>query len=347
MSRPKTFCVVLGKDDASLEKGKHEELKRQRREGLFKTPVVKRFLGEPGVWIKSKGIVLDIDEAKLPLPLRLVAAEAVLSASPVQIHRINAERIAVMKQIASMGYRIVSPVYPQFHSPALVDRLRGLARVFKGRLAVRDRMVIRGRETLEIHPSLLWARDLWKKVGNRRITFFSAGGEDPLGDGGRTVPLSSNSTLASSNLEEHPEVQRMKSEGHGFYFAEKGEAFNKHMTDYLGKKVYRLHEHVDLFAGAAGAVLLTDPDFYQTNKKTLKKAAAENGLKIVFVPKKEADLHPANFLELEPNKVLVDRDAKETIKVLRENGVEVVPTAVSIRANRSSGGGVRCFVNEL
>ncbi|MFA5764220.1 MAG: hypothetical protein WC915_05430 [archaeon] len=106
-------------------------------------------------------------------------------------------------------------------------------------------------------------------------------------------------------------------------------------------------DHIDLFVGVVGKVMLVEPSFFKNNRNELRRAAKNSGLEIVFVPEKETDLHPANILPLGSNSALVDRDAKETIALLKSKGVNVVPTVCSIRANRESGGGVRCIFNEI
>ena len=70
------------------------------------------------------------------------------------------------------------------------------------------------------------------------------------------------------------------------------------------------------------------------------------GLKIVTVPDEEADRHPANFLPLGNNKVLVDSGAPKFIEKLREAGVEVIPTVVPLNAMLVNKGGLHCLFNE-
>jgi N-dimethylarginine dimethylaminohydrolase len=111
--------------------------------------------------------------------------------------------------------------------------------------------------------------------------------------------------------------------------------------------VYILHNHVDLFVAAPGRVLLQDRSFYAKNRRVLDSAARVEHRTPLIIPTKETRLYPANLLPLEPNTAMVDRAAVQTIALLRRNGVEVIPTAVSLEANRMGGGGLRCMVNEM
>lgn len=343
----KTFAVVFGKSDASFEKRIHPSFKRilsGRTSGFD----FERFRREPGVFFSGRRVVIDIDEPRLPKEIKQLSLAAFVGKHPREVHRVNAERLAVVKQLAGMGYGVIVPYYERLHSNEFLDKIRPFARVFKASMReVGSVTSTTGHTTTEVDNSMLWARDLWKKVGSARVRRFTREGEEKFGDGGRSVPLSQTIHLADSSLQDSPEVRRLQAEGHKFFFTQRGEAFSQMFTRVSGRKVYLSHEHVDLFAGAVGQVLLVDDVFHRTNRSVIRQAVKESGLKLLFVPEDEADLHPTNFLSLGENKVLVDKAAKKTMALLAENGVEVVPSAVSIRANRASGGGLRCFVNEM
>ena len=175
---------------------------------------------------------------------------------------------------------------------------------------------------------------------------FTAAVENALGEGGKTLPLSEKSVLANIGLRNHPGIKELEKQGFKFYFVNDGEYYSGSLSLLLKRKTFQVHEHVDLFVGVSGNVMLVDYDFYRQNQSILKQAARENGLKIVYVPEEEAELHPANFLPLSPGRVLVERRAIKTIQTLESNGLKVIPTVVDLRGNRLGGGGLRCIFNE-
>jgi hypothetical protein len=265
---------------------------------------------------------------------------------PLSLARLNVERRAIVRQLVGLGYRVAVPKY-DFQEAAVLSRLVGNARVFQARSPGVRTIEILGNEKKTAQASALWGRDLWNKIGGKRFKRFTSVGESWLGEGGKAISLPNRSILANKRLEGLSQVKKLQQEGYRFYFVEDGEAYCPPMSAMLKTPVFERHDHVDLFAGCTGNVLLVDRNFFEQNRLIFGKIARETNLQIVFVPRAEETLCPANFLVLEPGKILMDRDAKETIALMREKGVEVIPTAVSMRANRQAGGNVRCIVNEL
>jgi len=267
-------------------------------------------------------------------------------ASRRDVARINAERLAVIRQLRRLGYAVAVPKYAEAYDERLFSRLPEGVRVFNARAPIARTLEVGGEEVAEMHDSARWARDLWQKTPEGRVKRFSREGENPFGEGSKSIFLPNNVVIANRSLRKNETVGELRQKGFRFYFVRSAKIVERHPVMPKIKKT-KVISHVDLYAGAVGRVLLVDRGFYLRNLLGIRSAARRAGLKILFVPKGERHLHPANFLVLEPNKVLVDKDAKETIALLRENGVEVIPTAISMRGNRNSGGGVHCLVNEL
>ncbi|MDO8647253.1 MAG: hypothetical protein Q7R70_02455 [Candidatus Diapherotrites archaeon] len=336
----KAFVIAPSKEKADIERRLFEKFKADKGSGipLGKLREIK------GVKFSQKGII--IDEEAHPL-LRQVRTISTLVRNPLEVARVAAERLALIKQLSQLGYRVAVPKYGIFKGSRFFEKAGKHARIFPARQPIREKKVIEGREISEVDNSALWARDLWTKVEGKRIMRFSKSGKNAFGEGGKLVQIAKKCFIANFDLREDPKVRELQKKGFRFFFTNRGQAFDRPLTNFLGRKTYILFEHPDLFVGSVGKVMLADHDFYRQNLGQIKDAARASGLKIVYVPEKDADLHPANFLQLEENKVLVDKDAVETISLLKANGVEVIPTTVSLRANRNAGGGLRCIVNEL
>ncbi len=61
---------------------------------------------------------------------------------------------------------------------------------------------------------------------------------------------------------------------------------------------------------------------------------------MIEVPSEEHKYSPANLVLLEPGKVIMDRDAKETIRRVRKAGIEVIELDAS--GLRAGVNGIRC-----
>ncbi|MFA6268483.1 MAG: hypothetical protein WC652_01600 [archaeon] len=276
------------------------------------------------------------------------------SGAPWTPNRAGLERVAVIKQLKALGFKVAVPKYPNT-IPKLVQKVKGHAKVFSAKRPVKvlydPEFIMGGENTVEAN-SAEWARDLWKKVRGRRIKRYT---REPIkttyevphvGEGGASVDLPSG-IIINHNWENSPSVKKLEAQGHKFYFVKDGEHFEPKASAHFGINIYLPASHSDFFVGATKNVMLVDPDFLKSNQPVLTQAAQDSHLKIITVPQDEIHLHPAGFLPLGENQVLVDKDAKKTIALLRAHGVDAIPTTVSLRANRALNGSLHCFVNEL
>ncbi|MDP2974302.1 MAG: hypothetical protein Q8N60_04580 [Candidatus Diapherotrites archaeon] len=282
-------------------------------------------------------------------------------APPSKVGRINAERIALIGQLMKLGYRVAVPKYAEAHNEKLFSRLPAGVRVFNAKPPLSGIVKIAGANVPEMDSSARWVRDLWQKTPYGRVKRFSGAIENAFGEGARSLFLPNNVVIANETLKGNRIVEEFKKRGTKFYFVKSVKKVegrfmqlqigiangNRQQSRPRQTKIISENYHIDQFLGAVGNVLLVDSRLYLQNFPAVRGAAKSAGLKILFVPREERNLHPANFLVLEPTKVMVDKDAKKTIALLRQNGVEVIPTAVPLRGNRKSEGGVHCIVNEL
>ena len=120
-----------------------------------------------------------------------------------------------------------------------------------------------------------------------------------------------------------------------------------------GKKVWSKDIDYNLNVEPGTKTLVVEPEYYNSNKARLNEIASKWGLKIESHEKADP-----NFLVLEPGKVVVSKDSKETINALRNRGVNVV-VGPSFKHNKALGehgvsgerealgGGIRCATNVL
>ncbi len=333
----KAFVIALGKGKADLEAGAFASY----RAGKAPIPDVKKLIVQKGVRQTAKGIIVDTRRASENTSglLKVVSAMIV---HPLAIQRQNAERLALIKQLSELGFRVAVPNI-KFNSPKMLSRASKNARVF----SVNPPVIAEHKGMKELPASIAWLRDMWAHDGTRRVMRYSKNNEvAPFGEGGMSVRFG-KSVFASDKLRNDPNVKKMSDQGFRFYFLGDGENYYSSLSKILGKKTYLTMDHVDLFVGVVGKTMLVEEDFYKSNQGVLREAARENKLNVLFVPKSETDFHPSNFLVLGDNKVLVDKQAKQTIELLKSQGIEAIPTRVPMRANLAAGGGVRCIANEL
>jgi len=331
----KRFVVALG-----VKPGIEVNAYNAYRAGKAPSLTPKSLQGITGVRHTKEGIFLDSTRMKGDIFEGLSTIGFIVK-HPKQVWRVSAERIAVIKKLNSLGFKIAVPKY-LFTDQKLVDRVPKYNKVFKARSGKIG--TINGVEV--IAPSALWTRDLWIKHNNKR---FKVGSNmfDAFGEGGQVVLVGERHMIASENLRSSHTVRKLASEGIVFHFVKDGWQEIHNLSKIVGKPIFRNIDHPDLFVGRAGGVLLVDPLFFKENSGILSSVSRQLGTKILTVPIEEASIYPANFLVLGENTIMIDKDAKRTIELLKQNGVNVIPTPVSLRANRASGGGVRCFVNEL
>ncbi len=333
----KRFVVALGRKP-DMETRAYADYRSGRTPQL--NP--KSFQGLTGVRHAKEGIFLDSTRMKGDLFAGFSMMGFVVN-HPKAVWRVSAERIAVIKKLNSLGFKIAVPKY-FFSEDAILKRVSGSAKVFKAKANEMGKI----NSVPAVDPAALWTRDLWIKHGKKRFkpnnSLFAP---DNFGEGGQVVQVGEKQMIVSANLRNSPTVKRLASEGMMFYFVKDGWQEMHNLSKMVGKKVFRNIDHPDLFVGRAGKIMLVDEFFLRENQGAISAAAKQAGAKIITVPKEEASIYPANFLVLGENTVMVDKEAKRTIELLKSNGVTVIPTPVALRANRAAGGGVRCFVNEL
>ncbi|HIH50101.1 MAG: hypothetical protein ABSE71_01620 [Candidatus Micrarchaeaceae archaeon] len=334
----KCLVVALGKSDTRMEKAFIDSL----RNGTLK-PLDLKFLRLEYPGITRSGDKVFMDSRKMPHSISdsLIIMSS-LAKSPLTLLRINAERIAIIKQLNELGYRVLVPDYG-LTDKSVMDRVRPYARVFRAKAPIAAKMGI----TTEYEVSACWTRDLWQKIGGVRIKRFNGSEPNPCGEGGLSVPISNNATLVNYWLEGQPLIRELAANGHRFYFLKDGMQLDPKLSSMFSVSLYRNNDHIDLFVGVGEGFMLVDRSYFVNNRPVLEAASEENGLDILLVPKCESHFYPANFKPLDGNRVIVDKRAVNTIALLRQNGIDAIPTAAPLNANMNCGGGIRCFVNDL
>lgn len=335
----------MTKSGHSLEAKAREAFKR----GELHFPTVKSVLEAGGTERTPKGLYIDLNKAPESMTT-ILRGISPLTVNPMTILRVNAERVSVIKQLSGLGYKVEVPDYG-IVDKSVWERISQHARIFKAEQLIVGTI----NKTTELHPSTSWARDLWQQFAGMKIIRFihvernhhRTLTEDRLGEGGAIVPINENATLISRRLQNNALLGQLESTGHKFYFLKDGFKYEPNISRLFSLRTYLSHDHVDLFVGIAGKVMLADQGYFAINSPVLRQAVQQNGLQIVFVPGSESTFYPANFLVLEENRIMMDKRAVQTISLLRRSGVEVIPTNVALRANMGAGGGIRCFTNEL
>ena len=344
----KAFVVAAGKEHEGAFIDRQESMLAQRRP----VPKIEELLRLPGVRKSPKGIIINQSIMGPVLFDRVYSIADALK--PQRSHnRANLERLSLIRQLRSLGFRVATPRYV-LHPNNILRRAEIPNRETARKFSKYSRVFSAKAPYFEtpsgslLAPASFWARDLWKKMDGKRVYQFSARDKpNAFGEGGESVDISDKAIIANVELKNNPTTAKFQAKGVKFYFVNSGEEFDRSLSSALKRAVYSTNSHPDLFLGIVGKVMLVNNDFFRQNRDTLKQAIRENGLKPVFTPEDEVHLHPANFLVLSQNRILVDRAARKTIALLRDQGVEVIPTKVSLDACRLSGGSVRCLVNEL
>jgi hypothetical protein len=338
-AKSKIFVVSLIKDRADMEQHFQDAIK----DGHFMVGALKDLLRYPGVTHAANSVFMDLKLVPEDIKNTWLSINA-LSTDLELFSSINKERLSVIRQLREMGYKVAVPDYglPSFKGG--LELVRPYAKVFRMQPPVIGKI----GNTIEVASSASWTRDLWHYIGGKRVVRFESERVNPEGEGGMIVPIGKDATLVSQELIVVNSVREMAAKGHRLYFLRDGRQFMPNLSKLFSKDVFMTNDHVDLFAGVVGNVMLLDESYYTgLNKTILRQAARENRLKIVFIPPEEARFYPANFLKLGDNKILMEMRAERTMALLRENGIDVVPTETSLNANLRTGGGVRCFTNEL
>lgn len=333
----KIFAASLANTDTWLEQAAAESI----APGTYKRMDPNELLRCEGVTQNKSGIFIDTRKINpiIHSGFQIVGGSA---ATPTK-QCMNEERIAVIQQMCELGCRIIVLDYG-VSSVSNIERVKRHVRVFK----LKPPIIGQRGKTKECTGSVAWTRDMWQKFEGIRISHFTQDGENPAGEGGMSVPINDRNTIISEKLRDVPIIRMFSRNGHRFYFMKDGLEFKDRLSVIFSKETYMTTDHADLFVGAVANIILVDRSYcVGENKTLLRRAARENAMKLLFVPEAESRVHPSNFLILEPNRILIDSRAVKTIELLRQEGVDAIPTAAPLHANMSWGGGVRCFINEL
>jgi hypothetical protein len=270
----------------------------------------------------------------------------------------NLERVRVIHQLAELGFKVVVPRYIEMgkeEPTSIYPKLRKDAKTFPVKRMLRFGMpyvddLYPGKFPLQkdvVPANNYWARDIYKKVGKERLKFV-ANSTSALGEGGLSVDINSTAFFAYPRLKEDYAVQKLIGKGNKVYFLEeKGNRYSPGLSRAFKTKVFLKSTHVDLFLGVVGKTLLIDPFFLKENQGVVQQAVREQQLRIVQIPSSEIIFHPANFLVLGENEVLLEKRAIKTRRALEQAGIKVHSTIVPLKSNLEYGGGVRCIVNEV
>jgi len=313
----------------------------------------------------SKGTITQtpqgfvIDREKLSRRLRRYLNSRAYEVQPTPDYtRANHERVKIIRQLASLGFKVVVPRYADLgetEPKSVYPHLKGVARTFKPLKMIRYNISYEGDRHPGKHslpkttvpPNNYWARDMYKKFGKERIRYHPTEYLS-IGEGGLSVDISPNALFASSELKNDFYLEQAAELGHKPYFLEeKGNRYRSLLSRAFKAKVFTKTNHIDFFIGVAGRNIVVDPVFFKANQEMIERAAQEQHLKIIQIPTSETTFQPANFLVLGPNEILMERRAIKTRHALEQAGVKVHATVVPLKANLELGGGVRCMVNEV
>jgi len=340
----KRFVVALGKSIPDIEP---LIMKSWNRE-FGDTSRIRSLLFDAnidGIKNTRRGIFVDVgkEEATNEATAVLQLLSVAFSSSRFRMLRTNAERLSVVEQLNGLGYRVAVINYPELIEGNLIERARPFAKILRGTMQVQDK--IGGKKLYE--SSSLWTRDLWQNFAGTRVKRFVDGKTNPAGEGGAIVPINASATIMNKRLCKEPVIKTLAKSGRKFYFLNDGMEFKGNLSKMFSADIYFSNDHIDLFIGVAGNVLLVDPLYFKQNAVQITALAYENSLKVLAVPAEEARTYPSNFLVLGDNRLIINKAAPKTLELLRCNGVDAIPTNVPLHANLMAGGGIRCFTNEL
>ncbi|MCX8189964.1 MAG: hypothetical protein N3F05_01915 [Candidatus Diapherotrites archaeon] len=264
------------------------------------------------------------------------------------LRRFSKERLQIIKDLIKNGFE---PVLMVSNIDLVDKRVWRFCKIAK---VVGARVLISKKETPYTGS---WLRDafsvikgyrfvfpfderlLGRRIGNK---FYSY-----LGDGGSVVNIEDKFILVSKKtaLSAINEINFLKRRGMIVFEMPPGL-----VTDFFRSqkaKKFKRHHHIDLFVNRIPGmkILVVDPIYYAANKRLVDEIAKVTGYKILQIPEKDRDYYPANFLDLGKGKIMMNRAARETAKLLEREGVEVVLTSVPLKGSSAIYGGLRCAVN--
>ncbi len=212
------------------------------------------------------------------------------------------------------------------------------------------------RTVLEgVFAGLTWARDRHVRIEGRLekpisvLASMASGKEHFFGEGGSIVQVGPKEWVVAKVVLQDPRIETYKEKGHQFYAMPDGIQYDKTLSDLLDASIYNSTPHIDFNIGGIPEkrIVAVCPRYLSEHRLSVQLMAEKLGVKIVEVPKEEADRHPASFLPLGNGRVLVDSGAPKFIERLREAGVDVVPTMVPLDSLLVNKGGLHCLFNEL
>lgn len=274
--------------------------------------------------------------------------------------RINQERALVLRQLLRQGRSVILSVSKNL-APEEKKLVNALKKVKGGKLRV-----------VNFSPNSpygqFWMRDAYSNVGRRVLNRIKV--EDLayrtkkekrfFADGGRLINcgiINGKPTILVSNsspTERITDPRKLREIGEEIEMLRR-RGYNVHELpgDFYRPKGYKnghsspgeFFHHIDVFVNHIKGtnILLMDNSYYARNQSKLEDM---RGFKIILIPEQEKYFYPANFLNLGNKEIIMDKNAKKTIELLKKEGVNVYSTPVSLNANRENFGGIRCFVNE-
>jgi len=273
--------------------------------------------------------------------------------------RINQERAIVLRQLLKQGRSVILSVSKNL-APQEKKLIDALKKVKGGKL----RVVTFGQNSVY---NASWMRDVYSPFKRRVLNkvkvqdkaYKTKKESRYFGDGGRVIDCGKingkptilvSSSYPTQNIDSRKlreireEIEMLKRRGYtvhelpgDFYQARGHKQGNAASREFFA--------HLDVFINHIKGtnILLTDNSYYTKNKARFERM---KGFKVVLIPEKEKYFYPANFLNVGNKEIIMDKNAKQTMELLRKNGVTVYSTPVSLHANRENLGGIRCFVNE-
>lgn len=274
--------------------------------------------------------------------------------------RINQERTIVLRQLLKQGRSVVLSVSKNL-APEEEKLISALKKVKGGKL----RILRLNENSIYLQN---WMRDSYSTIERRVLNEIKV--EDLayrtkkerrfFGDGGRLIncgKINGKPTIIISNSapteritdtrklrEVLGEIDMLKKRGYTVYELP-GEFYRPKGYLQGHTSLGEFFHHLDVFVNHVKGtnLLLVDSSYYYRNQSRLNDM---KGLKIILVPASEKYYYPANFLNLGNKEILMDKNARKTMELLKKEGVKVYSTPVSLKANRENFGGIRCFVNE-
>jgi len=307
---------------------------------------------------------LNVEKGRRIVPMATWGKELEYWNKPAILRRLARERLSLIKDLASQGFKVKLVL----EEPKLSEAEEKFAD-----LAVKAGASI---GTTREHSALNtpFVRDSFSFIAGTRFVFspdlkdriarnpdktmrFPAKPQAKrkwyysyLGEGGAVVNIGNRCVLVGEPTAKKavPEIKFLEGQGVKTFILPMGfiESF-KTKADNKTVQVYRKTHHIDLFINRVPGkrVLVVDPMYYGDNQELVDRIANSLGYRVLRVPENEGKFFPANFFDLGKGRILVNRGAKQTIEKLRELGVDAIPTSRTLRASAILASGARCALN--